>query len=149
MKTGKMSFYGKVITSRYYYIAKTNKLKPDSATISYVSFFHIINVFSMLSFLGFDGLSLEKMVFVILFGGLYMLSLLLHYKILLGKLSFKERLQQIKVSSLAVYDFIHLLYELITIAFLFYTLDIYWGNYLYVFLFLLGIYLISKVNIWE
>ena len=92
---------------------------------------------------------MNKLEFISLWAGIGGLLIYVHYYVFLTKKTFADRLKKIKINSLKKFDFFHLIYELITIAYLFYALNIDWGNYFYVCLGLIGLYFINKVIISE
>ncbi len=144
-----MNLYEKILTSKYYYISKTNWLRPIWATILYICLFHIFNILSTAIILRFNIKSLSKIEFVSLWAGIGGLLIWLHYYVFLTKKSFADRLKQIKINSLKKNYFFHLIYELISIAYLCYALNIDWGYYFYLSLGLVGFYLINNVIISE
>lgn len=85
-------------------------------------------------------------VFWITLGGL---SIFLHYKFILKESHFTERVKLIKVDTIKKIDYLHLIYELSTFAFLFYTFDIDWGYYFYLCLVLIGFDSLHKAFVSE
>lgn len=144
-----MNLYKKILTAHYYYISKTNWLHPIYSIFMYISILHILNILSILILLDIDLKLLSEKAFIaywIILGGI---SMFLHYKFILKESHFNERLKLIKVDTIKKIDYLHLIYELLTFAFLFYALEIDWGYYFYLCLALIGINSIHKVFISE
>jgi len=139
-----MNLYIKILTSRYYFISKTNNYKPLDAVVSFITLFHVLNIFSTINFLGFDinFFKQNKFVFYLIPLACYVISVCIHEVFIFRKKTVEERLEFIEKKSLKKYDFMHLIYELFTTIFLFYSYQIPWINYFLVFLFLVGLYLI-------
>jgi hypothetical protein len=137
-----MNLYSKILSARYYYISKTNSHRPFIATISWISIFHSLNVFSLLRLLGFNLLDLTQEYFTIFTMGTVVIIFFIHELFLMKRKSLDERLELIEKNNLRNYDYLHLIYELITMMFLFYAFDINWMNYFFVVLFLVGMNLI-------
>ena len=137
-----MNLYSKILSARYYYISKTNWRRPYIVTISSISIFHSLNVFSLLRLLGFNLLDLTQEYFTIFTMGTVVIIFFIHELFLMKRKSLDERLELIEKNNPRNYDYLHLIYELITMMFLFYAFDINWMNYFFVVLFLVGINLI-------
>ncbi|AUC14416.1 hypothetical protein BTO06_04315 [Tenacibaculum sp. SZ-18] len=134
-----MNLYSKILSARYYYVSKTNWRHPYIATISLISIFHSLNIFSLLRLLGFNLLDLTQEYFSILIIGTVVIIFLIHELFLMKRKSLDDRLELIEKINLRNYDYLHLMYELITMMFLFYAFAIAWVNYFFVVLFLVGI----------
>lgn len=137
-----MNLYSKILSARYYYISKTNWRRPYIVTISSISIFHSLNVFSLLRLLEFNLLDLTQEYFTIFTMGTVVIVFLIHELFLMKRKSLDERFELIEKNNPRNYDYLHLIYELITMMFLFYAFDINWMNYFFVVLFLVGINLI-------
>ncbi|OSY89455.1 hypothetical protein WH52_02130 [Tenacibaculum holothuriorum] len=138
-----MNLYEKVLTSSYYY--KRNSLYPTKYTIHIISFIHIINIFCISIKLGFNLKNIDSF-----FGGIFLVVIfwfltLLHEEFLLSEESFDDRLKCLNPQSIKKYDYLYLIYKLLTGAFVFYVFDIYWGNYFYVCLALIGFNAIYRI----
>ena len=138
-----MNLYSKILSARYYYISKTNWRRPYIATISLISIFHSLNVFSLLRLLEVNILDLRQECLTIFTTGTVVIIFLTHELFLMKRKSLDERLELIEKNNPRNYDYLYLMYELITMMFVFYAFDINWMNYFFVVLFLVGMNLIN------
>lgn len=142
-----MNLYVKVLTAKYYYVSKTNKLRSEIAVISCISIFHSLNIFSVLRLFGVNILDFEKEIFLTFSTSIYVVICSMHHIFLFRKKSLNDRLELIDKNNCRNYDYFHLLYELITVVLLFYVFRINWANYFFVLLFLVGFNLIHHAII--
>ncbi|WP_075342782.1 hypothetical protein [Tenacibaculum agarivorans] len=107
-------------------------LSPTWSALSHTSILHAVNIFLITLQLDFNIQNIEETILNTSVIALAIVLIGVHYVLIVKKKSFPERLQSIKESTFKQYDFIHLIYELSTIAFYCSAYKIAWINFFYI-----------------